>query len=410
LLAMGVILLGYQRASQRDELRRNQERAAADRIEELRWQIERLSRTNEQISAQLNDVYSLAMNRMVFLDVVQALAAAKAPADWLTGLADTAAPTNLPSRGRRLAAPAPAGPPARPFRCFQVHGFTPDPSFYSVRSMIDTMQDRERVEAADLIDEPQPDAEDASVRIWKPVGGVPFSMLVQVRGRAEPGATSAPPVIDPACRDEAAWGRWLEVERKRRRELLAEWQRVRRAFSTFESKSDVFDLPDEEQVGLIDFRVALMETRKRLREGSRRTGTELPSDLGLREVASQDRNVKELLYQLAAIRKLAAIAVDLRVSEIGRIEPLPTVTHALTNAPAYLEEYPVRITMTCRYLELMRLIEELGKENHFVVLKEIKSARISVDDQDLLNTTVVVAALLFPEAAPEAILPKAESP
>ena len=405
LMALGVAWLGYHRAYQRDAVRQDQDRAVADRIESLRRKIERVSHTNEQIEAKLTAVYSLAMNRTVLLDVVQALASAKAPADWVTGLADTAVPTNLPSRGRRIATRPPTEIPARPFRCFQVHGFTPDPSFYSVRAMINAMQDRERIEAADLVAEPQPDPNDPSVRLWKPLGGIPFSMLVQARERPVPGVTIAPPAIDPACRDEAVWEQWLNVERERRHELLTEWQRVRSAFSTFESKNDVFDLPDEEQVGLIDFRVALMETRKRLREESRRTGTGLPSDFGLREVANQDRNVKELLYQLAAIRKLAAIAVDLHVSEIGRIEPQPPVTHALPGCPAYLEEYPIRITMTCRYLELMRLIEELGMEKHFVVLKEIRSARTSVEDQDLLNTTVVVAALLFPETTPEAVVP-----
>jgi Tfp pilus assembly PilM family ATPase len=380
--------------------------AARRKTESLQKELARTLEDDRQLVKELSTVYDLAANRGVMLDLMGALADAKPPSDWIVDIADASLYTNGPYAAiTKSPTNHITGVPQEPvaFRDFVVRGFTTEATFYFVRSMLNSLQRDPRVELADLLEElPATPAKPRDTQ-WDALSGTPFTIHVRVLGRALGEATNLPSAGPASSADARLLQDYLQREQPRHADLLARWEETKKSLSTFKALAKVFNIPAEEEAGLIDFRVALMETRKKLLGQAAQRGTGLPSDLGLKEAAERDKDVRQLLFELATIRKLAEVAVDLSVSEIGQIEPLPPIPHQFGEAPPYLEEYPVRIRLKCSYSALLALIEELGREAHFVVLKQVQMKKAALEPPDLLEVTLVVASLVFPEPAePEA--------
>jgi Tfp pilus assembly PilM family ATPase len=402
-LAAALVLagVGRYRDGVRQRRQAEEDRVRRSRVEALQADVRQVRERSADLSAMLADVYSIALNGSRLFDLLDALADAKPPPDWFVEMGDASFYANEPYPSLQRAItnrPDAATAAPIPFRQFVLKGYTTEPTFYSVRSMLNALNRDPRVALAELLEEIPPAAGEAGVdKRWEPLEGVPFGIHVQVRDRLVPtaGGRAIPPTV--LGDEEGLLERRLRTESVRHGRLTEQWDLVKKAFSTFKSPSEVLDVPAEEEAGLIDFRVALMETRKKLLEKAARSGTGLPSDLGLKEAAERDKSVRQLLYELATIRKLAELAVQPGVLEIGQIEPLPPVAHSATNG-VFLEEYPVRMRMRSTYPALFSLIKQISQTKHFIALRQLQVRKVAVDAPEMVESSVVVASLAFLEA------------
>lgn len=374
--------------------------------QELGARLGHLQQDNGQLLATLKPVFRLVRQRVAVVDLIRAIGEARGGLDWFVSLEIMPVSTNP-----AVAGPAVNVPPVNvPDPGFEVllRGYTPDARLYSVRNMITALQENPRIENADLVAEQVPSGTDVLASRWAPLNGIPFTLSIRTKTlKAEELPSPSEFRAMPPTR--AAAVRSIREQELLTRDILGCWSAINRDFSTFKNRADVFNLPPLEEVALIDFRVALQETRRKLLEQAARHGTELPSDLGLREMAGRDKNVRHLLYQLATIRKLADLALEQGVSGIGTIDPMEPEIQTFGSLTC-LEQYPVRVTLKSRLPVLMGLLQELGNPQHFMGLRGLSIRRMDVNSPEQLQVTLEVASLVFPETPDAATLTIARVP
>ena len=375
--------------------------------DQLRSRLVHLQQDNRQLLATLKPVYQLAQKRLNVLELVRAVGEAKGNLDWFVSM------TTLPGSSNLL-----SGPVASSFTqtndasdSLQVllRGYTPDARFYSVRSMIDHLQQNPRILNADLLDEAALTLTDPLASLWTPLNTIPFTLCIQTRNRPEAQLPVEATLPRAAPVTQTGLARAIREQEILTQSILSGWDVVSRDYSTFKNRADIFNLPSQEEAALIDFRVALQETRRKLLEQAARHGTAIPSDLGLQEAAGKDKNVRRLLFQLATIRKLADIALEQGVSDIGAIHPLESEVQTAGNLTC-MEQYPIRITLRSRLPVLLGLLNELGNSQHFMGIRQITMTRTDPTTPDMLHVTLEVSSLVFPEPPDAATLTAARSP
>lgn len=189
-------------------------------------------------------------------------------------------------------------------------------------------------------------------------------------------------------------------------QLLDEWQTALHRLSA---------IPETERAILarvdnIDYKVALLDVRRRLAEKSRALNIKLPHDLGMDEAVESSQDARELMLQLRAVESLVELTLDRKIRLLHRIEPLPPVLHhAQTGNKPFFEEYPVRIEFWGTLENLYDLVREsLGEERIFVVRNfRVEKAGRDARDPELLNVSAVLSALVF-LADPEELLDVAQ--
>lgn len=394
-LALGVLALRTARAAHLEQRRAEGVREASARVDRLQADLQALREENARTLAMVRKGYDLAGNRGLGLRVIGALGDAKNPNDWITSLESLVPATNPAARG--VTPPAGETGGASRVSGFLARGYTPDASFHSAKAMIRKLQQDARIRTVELMDETAPGQPGSPGPAWSALNASPFTLRIvpaAMGTNASLEASSAPSGTGAAT--EAELSALIRMERAWGHTLREGWADIRRRLATFKDSRDVFNLPAEEDVALIDFRVALMETRSRLLAQARQRSMVLPSDLGLGDVARADKSVRQSLYELATIRVLAGVALEGGVSGIDHIEPLPPVSHGPGKDP-FMEEYPLRVTFKCRFPVLISLLDEFGNPRHCMAVKHLRVERSSPEDKDMVSATLEVAALVFPE-------------
>lgn len=182
--------------------------------------------------------------------------------------------------------------------------------------------------------------------------------------------------------------------------LQNEWRSLQQRMAAFSSVEGVLS----SGAGHIDYKIELFKARQRLEQKSRAMQIQLPPELGMEDVVRSNEDARKLMLQLRAIEKLVDLALDLHVTELGAIQPLPVIEHRIPGRQTvYLEEYPIHVELYARLENLYELFHSILKQEHVFVLKHV---RIETPDPDgnmlLINT--VMSALIF-RAQPDELAP-----
>jgi Tfp pilus assembly PilM family ATPase len=380
----------------RNEEQRNREESERLDISrhQLRGRLEQVQRENRLLLDSLRPVYRALESRTAFLDIMKSLSEARRGSDWFVSISSQ--PPGLPgspeASGSRTNGQAMAG--------FLVRGYTPDAGFYSVRAMIDRLRQNGRVINADLMDESALTVSDPLASHWSPLGAIPFALTIQTASPKLSALPSSESLVETVPGSPEGLANTIRSQELLTRDLLAAWSLIAGRFATFKTRDDLFSLSPQSDVSFIDFRVALEETRRKLSGAAQHLGISIPSDLGLGESAIKDKEVRTLLFQLGAIHKWVETALACKVTCISSLEPFEPVLLSIGNQVT-LAQYPLRVNFTGGYSAVMRLLGELGKERHFMVIRQVSLTRPDRGKPDLLEVSLEVAALDFP-APPDA--------
>lgn len=398
LAAVLTFITGSNLATAHAQRQAEETRRQAEILGQLRAQLAYITVDNSHLLSAMEPACTLARNRQVILELLNLSAETKGAADWLVSL------STVPGTNNLLAAQTPASDAATNAPVaglqFVLRGYTPDARFYSVRNMIARLQKSPLVLNADLLEEPAGKEE-----VWSPFNAVPFTLCVQTRPTEIPelrgtgdGSGKPSSVISgelaTAIRDQERFTRLI----------LSSWSDMNRKFSTFKKSTDLFNLAPGKDASLIDFRVAYQETQRLLSIQAKQLNIAIPHDLGLRDITGRDKNVRHLLLQLATIQKLVGITLDQGVSSIVNLVPLdpePRKFGSLT----VMEQYPVRITLKCTLPVLVGVLREMGNPEHFMAIRQAAITRADITIPDLLNVTMEVTSLVFPDMPDAATLP-----
>ncbi len=375
----------------------------AEILGQLRAQLASLTLDNGLLLKAMEPACTLARNRQVILELLHSTAETKGTTDWFVSLSTVPGTNNL--LATQTPAPGPATNPPPAGLQFLLRGYTPDARFYSVRNMIARLQKNPLVLNADLLEEPAGNEE-----VWTPLNAIPFTLCVQTRPNeipelraTEDGSGKLPAII----RGELAAA--IRDQERFTRHILSSWNEINRKCSTFKKSTDLFNLALGKDVSLIDFRVAYQETQRLLRLQAKQQNITIPSDLGLGDITGRDKNVRHLLLQLATIRKLVRITFDQGVSRIETLAPLepePQKFGSLT----VMEQYPVRITLKCSLPVLVSVLQALGNPDHFMAIRQAAITRADLTVPDLLNVTLEVTSMVFPDLPDAATLSTGRGP
>ncbi len=190
--------------------------------------------------------------------------------------------------------------------------------------------------------------------------------------------------------EEALFERKAEVQRQYNR-LYEEWREMRTRLA-----ADAADGGEGEGPGVIDFKVKLFEVRQRLLRKSRDLRIGLPRDLGMDDAVYSNEDARKLMHQLRAMEKLVDLFLDLKVSALREILPLPPRPMRLgADEPPYLEEYPVDIEFYGSLEHLYGLFRAIYEAQHVFVLRRVRVEATSPTEPDLLRMRAQMGALVF---------------
>jgi Tfp pilus assembly protein PilO len=207
---------------------------------------------------------------------------------------------------------------------------------------------------------------------------------------------------------ESALRRERDEEDGHNRGLRAQWTNLAVRLAAFSNQAELAD----SHVGHIDFKVALFDVRRRLQYKSRQLGISLPHDLGMDDEVRSNEDARQLMLQLRAVEKLVDVALDLKISMLRSIEPMPQILHrvggsAEKNEPgkAYLEEYPVQVEFFGSFENLYELLHAILEPEHVFVLRRLRVESTSYASPGLLTIKAMLSALVFTKG-PEDTLPR----
>jgi len=121
----------------------------------------------------------------------------------------------------------------------------------------------------------------------------------------------------------------------------------------------------------------------------------LPYALGMNEAVNTSEDARKLMLQLRAVEKLVDLTLNLKITMLGRIEPLSPVTHNAPNGEGYLEEYPVEIEFYGSLENAYDLFAAILEPRHVFFLKKLRIEAASLDRPDLLRINATLSTLLF---------------
>lgn len=132
-------------------------------------------------------------------------------------------------------------------------------------------------------------------------------------------------------------------------------------------------LPESVLEPRLYFKERLYGVKKRLDDGARERGIELPPNLGFSEELPEPEMVPILLRRLETVGSLVTILIEKGATSIGLIKPLePTQTlDPQTNQPIY-KEMPLQLKLECPTATLVEFLYEVRKASPVLVVKELK--------------------------------------
>lgn len=173
--------------------------------------------------------------------------------------------------------------------------------------------------------------------------------------------------------------------------MQTQWDTIRKRLSTYTRAEALEDA----HVGNIDYKVELLNERRRLGEKSDALGIELvPRDLGMQAAVTTQKDARILLLKLRAIEKLADLALDRRISRLIAIEPLEPVYHRLPGSDVvYMEEFLVQTEFDVTLPALYQLMHSVFIRNRVFVFRQLRvNAGLTPDDP--LRVNAVLSALI----------------
>ncbi len=193
-------------------------------------------------------------------------------------------------------------------------------------------------------------------------------------------------------RGERALRRERDDEVTYNRHLHDEWTNTVAHMTAFPQHQHLL----RDDVGHIDYKVALFDVRQRLLKKSQEMKIGLRhKDLGMDEAVRSDEDARTLMLQLRTVEKLVDFALNLQIDLLREIDPLPPIYHRLQpDQDPHIEEYPVSIEFYGNLQTLFELFEAASyPENSFVM----RRSRIESEPArpDLLKVNVVMSALVF---------------
>jgi hypothetical protein len=192
----------------------------------------------------------------------------------------------------------------------------------------------------------------------------------------------------------------LQAEQKNHEQLLTEWSNTVVRLSCLHGIEEL----SSAKIGKIDFKFALFEVKERLTRKARTLDINLPRDLGMDSAVRSDEDARKLMLQLRALEKLMDLILDLKITSVKFVEPLPVEFFNVPELPqAYLEEYPIKIQFYCPVENMMELFTKILEPDRFFALRNFRIQSGSRHRPDMVNVQAVISALLFTRP-PEALM------
>lgn len=150
-------------------------------------------------------------------------------------------------------------------------------------------------------------------------------------------------------------------------------------------------------IGSIDYKIALIEGRDRLRKKARNMDIRLQKDwLNMDSKVSSSEDARQLMLHLRAAETLVDVALDIKTESIRFVEPVERKSYKIAGfSETYLEEYPVKIQFYGTIETLYDFLKSISNEEHFFVLRQLRVEASAKDKPDVLCVTAVAGALLF---------------
>lgn len=222
-----------------------------------------------------------------------------------------------------------------------------------------------------------------------------FLLLPQMRERQKLSeqikATENELVKKSFLSDEETLHKIKAREDERTGALLAQWTDVANRLGTFSNQQDLVAAA----VDRIDFKVELLRLRKKLMGKADVERIRLPKDLGMTEFVGSSEDARKLLIQLGAVAKLVDLSLDLNISTVRNIEPLPPIPHSADIAGGkFLEEYPVRIEYQGALDSFYDLLHATLQSPNAFILKGLRIEAVDPRGRTV-KVNAVLSALLF---------------
>lgn len=183
----------------------------------------------------------------------------------------------------------------------------------------------------------------------------------------------------------------VAVEQANALRLEQEWTQTAERLATFANQAAL----RRAEVGRIDYKVELFNTRKRLGEKSERLAIQLiPVDLGMEDALLSRDMVRERMLQLKAVEKLADLTLDRRIERLISIRPLPSKAYKAQDGRFCFDEYPVRVEFDVSFDNLYVLFQSVFEENRVFVFRAIRIAS-GMQPNDPVRVKAVMSALVF---------------
>jgi hypothetical protein len=182
------------------------------------------------------------------------------------------------------------------------------------------------------------------------------------------------------------------------RQLEQEWAVLQERAVTFKGQLPYSTTVSNEQ-GRINFKVALFESRTRLRAKAEQRGAALPADLGIPETIDAAEDAETRFRQLAVTTHLLDTLLDTGVPVVQSITPLAPVTLAQPRDTGMsAQEFPVRVMLRCPFEKLLSVLETLGRERTFFAVRGLRVERLDREVSDPLRVELTAGALVYTTA------------
>jgi hypothetical protein len=158
------------------------------------------------------------------------------------------------------------------------------------------------------------------------------------------------------------------------------------------------ELAAKSEIGHIDFKVALFDTRQRLLGKSRAQGISLPHDIGVEEPVESDQDPRQRMLELRVVERLVDLVLDQKIRTVREVATLPSITHTMgPDRKVFLQEYPLELTFFGTSENLYALLGAILQPEHVFVVRSLRAEAASRANPGVLSVRVVISALVFAE-------------
>lgn len=181
-------------------------------------------------------------------------------------------------------------------------------------------------------------------------------------------------------------------ENRGERQLQTEWETTIERLATFANQNVL----RRSEIGRIDYKVELFNTRVRLLRKSEALGVQLvPIDLGLADaLGGNDAEVRTRMLQLKSVEKLADLTLDRRIQRLHSISPLAPVEHRTPDGKPSFDEYPVKTEFDVDFDNLFVLFQSVFAEGQVFAFRNLRIEAGPLP-QAPLRVKATLSALLF---------------